>query len=153
MKTYNVLGYAIVLAYTVACFYFAPPSWGPWAGALIGEAYFVTCWFVCGVYLSLVLHMGIAHGALSYNEWFVKGLTIVNNVFGVYVNPVTWVNRHRLHHTFSDHHGDPNKLDSDGFWKTMYLCVLPYESVANVARDPILRTWPFRLAAHPVFPV
>ncbi len=153
MRIYNVIGYAIVLAYTVACLSFAPPRLGPWTGVLIGEAYFVTCWFVCGVYLSLVLHMGIAHGALSYKEWFVKGLTIVNNAFGVYVNPVTWVNRHRLHHTFSDHAGDPNKLDSDGFWRTMYLCVLPYESIANVARDPILRTWPFRLVANPVFPV
>ena len=153
MKPYNVVGYSLLLAYTAACLYFAPPHLGPWTGLLIGAAYLVWCWFVGGLYLSSVIHMGITHGALAYKEWFVKGVTVVNNTLAIYVNPVTWVNRHRLHHTFSDHAGDPNKLSSDGFWKTMYLCVLPYESVANVARDPILRTWPFRLAAHPVFPV
>jgi fatty-acid desaturase len=39
-------------------------------------------------------------------------------VLGVYVDPVSWVNRHRLHHQFADHVGDPNKLDADGFWQT-----------------------------------
>jgi stearoyl-CoA desaturase (delta-9 desaturase) len=83
----------------------------------------------------------------------VKGLTIVNSTFGVYVNPVTWVNRHRLHHRFSDQSGDPNKLASDGFWRTMYLCVFPYKTEINVAPDEILKSWPFRMVAHPVFAV
>ena len=115
MKGYNAIGYTIILAYGLACVYFAPPHIGPWAGLLIGAAYFVTCWFVGGLYLSPVLHMGIAHRALDYKEWFVKTITVVNNTFGVYINPVTWVNRHRLHHRFSDHPGDPNKLASAGF--------------------------------------
>jgi fatty-acid desaturase len=153
MKTYNVVGYSLLLAYTVACLYFAPPHLGPWTGLLIGAAYLVWCWFVGGLYLSSVIHMGITHGALAYKEWFVKGLTVMNNMFAIYVNPVTWVNRHRLHHTFSDHAGDPNKLSSDGFWRTMYLCMFPYQSIANVARDPILRSWSFRLVSHPVFSV
>ena len=113
----------------------------------------LVCWFVGGLYLSSVIHMGITHGALAYKEWFVKGLTVMNNTFAIYVNPVTWVNRHRLHHTFSDHAGDPNKLSSDGFWRTMYLCMFPYKSIANVARDPILRSWSLRLVSHPVFSV
>jgi sn-1 stearoyl-lipid 9-desaturase len=153
MKTYNVVGYSLLLAYTAACLYFAPPHLGPWAGLSIGAAYLVWCWFVGGLYLSSVIHMGITHGALAYKEWFVKGLTVVNNTFAIYINPVTWVNRHRLHHTFSDHDGDPNKLSSDGFWRTMYLCMFPYKSIANVARDPILRSWSFRLVSHPVFAV
>jgi len=153
MKTYNVVGYSLLLAYTVACLYFAPPHLGPWTGLSIGAAYLVWCWFVGGLYLSSVIHMGITHGALAYKEWFVKGLTVMNNTFAIYVNPVTWVNRHRLHHTFSDHAGDPNKLSSDGFWRTMYLCMFPYKSIANVARDPILRSWSFRLVSHPVFSV
>jgi fatty-acid desaturase len=153
MRVYNVVGYSLLVAYTVACLYFAPPQLGPGAGLLIGAAYLVACWFVGGLYLSSVIHMGITHGALAYKEWFVKGLTVVNNAFGIYVNPVSWVNRHRLHHTFSDHPGDPNKLASDGFWRTMYLCLFPYESIADVARDPILKSWPFRLVASPVFAV
>lgn len=153
MRIYNVVGYSLLLLYAVGCRYFAPPHLGPWTGLLIGEAYLIACWFFGGLYLSSVIHMGITHGALAYKEWFVKGLTVFNNAFGVYVNPVTWVNRHRLHHTFSDHPGDPNKLDEDGFWKTMYLCLFPYKPVANVARDPILRSWPFRLVANPLFPV
>ena len=153
MRIYNVVGYSLLIACTVACLYFAPPQFGPWTGLLIGAAYLIACWFVGGLYLSSVIHMGITHGALAYKEWFVKGLTLFNNAFGIYINPVSWVNRHRLHHTFSDHPGDPNKLSSDGFWRTMYLCLFPYKSVADVARDPILKTWPFRLVASPVFAV
>jgi stearoyl-CoA desaturase (delta-9 desaturase) len=81
----------------------------------------------------------------------VKALTVVNNTLGVYINPVTWVNRHRLHHGFSDHPGDPNKLASDGFWRTMYLCLFPYECRTNMANDEILKSWPFRLVSNPVF--
>ncbi|HEV3059250.1 MAG TPA: fatty acid desaturase [Vicinamibacterales bacterium] len=153
MRIYNMVGYSLLVAYTVACLYFAPPQIGPWSGLLIGAAYLVACWFVGGLYLSSVIHMGITHGALAYKEWFVKGLTLVNNAFGIYVNPVSWVNRHRLHHTFSDQPGDPNKLSSDGFWRTMYLCLFPYKSIADVARDPILKSWSFRLVASPVFAV
>lgn len=153
MKIYNLVGYAVLAGYAVACAYFAPPHIGPEAGLLIGTAYFIACWFVAGLYLACVLHMGIAHRALEYKGWFVKGLTVVNNAFGVYVNPVTWVNRHRLHHTFSDHPGDPNKLSSDGFWRAMYLCLFPYKCVANVAPDAILKSWPFRLVANPLFVV
>ena len=153
MKIYNVSGYAIILAYALACLVFAPPGIGPWAGLSIGAAYFVACWFVGGLYLSAVIHVGIAHRALEYKEWFVKAVTVLNNTFGVYINPVTWVNRHRLHHRFSDHPGDPNKLSSDGFWRTLYLCLLPYKCVANVANDDIFKSWTFRLVSNPVFAV
>ena len=99
------------------------------------------------------MHMGITHGALDYKEWFIKGVTLVNNTVGVYVDPVSWVNRHRLHHRFADHAGDPNKLDDDGFWTTLYRCLFPYPSTMNVATDDILKTWPFRLVSHPLFAV
>jgi stearoyl-CoA desaturase (delta-9 desaturase) len=151
VKIYNVVGHAVLLAYAAASMYFAPPHLGPFAGLLIGAAYLVACWFVAGLYLSPVIHMGIAHRALDYKEWFVKALTVVNNTFGVYINPVTWVNRHRLHHRFSDHPGDPNKRSSDGFWRTMYLCLFPYKCEADLANDDILKSWPFRLVANPVF--
>ena len=83
MRVYNITGWALVLGYALACMYFAPPAIGPWFGLLIGAAYFVVCWFVGGVYLSCVIHMGIAHRALDYKEWFVKAITVVNNTFGV----------------------------------------------------------------------
>src|SRR5262245_65539118 len=133
--------------------YFAPSHIGPWAGLLIGAAYFLVFWFIGGLYLSPVIHMGIAHRALDYKEWFVKTITVVNNTFGVYINPVTWVNRHRLHHKFSDHPGDPNKLSSDGFWRTLYLCLFPYRCQANMASDEIFKSWSFRLVANPGFAV
>jgi fatty-acid desaturase len=153
VRIYNVVGYALLVAYAAACFYVAPSHIGPWAGLLVGAAYLLACWFFAGLYLSAVLHMGVTHRALDYKEWFIKGLTVFNNTFGVYIDPVTWVNRHRLHHTFSDHPGDPNKLASDGFWRTMYLCLFPYKCVADVAPDKILKSWPFRLVANPVFAV
>lgn len=151
MRIYNVIGYSILIAYTAACILFAPPHLGAWISLLIGAAYLIACWFFAGLYLSSVIHMGITHRALDYKEWFVKSLTVFNNLLGVYVNPVSWVNRHRLHHRYSDHPGDPNKLDADGFWKTLYLCLFPYECTTNVANDEILKSWSFRLVAHPLF--
>jgi len=151
MKGYNLAGYALIVVYAAACLYFAPPALGPWAALLIGAVYFVACWFVGGVYLSCVIHMGIAHRALDYKEWFVQSLSLVNNTFGVYINPTTWVNRHRLHHRFADHPGDPNKLAADGPFRTLWLCLFPYRTDVNIANDAILQTWPMRLAGNPVY--
>jgi fatty-acid desaturase len=151
MKIYNLIGWSLLLLYALACFYLAPPHLGPWLGLVIGASYLVVFWLLAGVYLSCVIHMGIAHRALDYEEWFVKAITLANNLFGVYVNPVTWVSRHRLHHKFSDHAGDPNKLAADGFWRTMYLCLMPYECQTNMADDEILKSRAFRLVSHPVF--
>jgi fatty-acid desaturase len=153
LKIYNVVGYAIILAYALACMYFAPPVFGPWLGLLIGAAYFIACWFVGGVYLSCVVHLGIAHRALDYKGWFVKAITAVNNTLGVYINPITWVNRHRLHHKYSDHAGDPNKLSSDGLWRTLYLCLLPYKCEVDLANDDIFKSRTFRIVSHPLFAV
>src|ERR1700761_396407 len=75
--------------------YFAPAHLGPWRGLAIGAIYFIACWFMAGLYLADVLHMGIAHRALDYRVWFIKAVTIVNNVFGISVDPIAWVNRHR----------------------------------------------------------
>jgi len=153
MGIYNVIGYGLIAVYGLACLVFAPSSMGPLLGLLIGSVYFIACWFMGGVYLSCVIHMGIAHRALDYKEWFIKTITIVNNTFGVYINPVSWINRHRLHHRYADHPGDPNKLASDGAWRTLYLCLFPYKCDVNVANDDILKTWPFRLVSNPVFAV
>jgi stearoyl-CoA desaturase (delta-9 desaturase) len=153
MKVYNAIGYALILVYALACVYLAPAQLGPWGGLGVGAAYFLVCWFMGGLYLSSVIHMGIAHRALDYQEWFVKALTLANNTFGVYIDPVSWVNRHRLHHKFADHAGDPNKLAADGFWRTLYLCLMPYKCEANLATDAIFGSWPFRLVSHPLFMV
>ena len=153
VKVYNAIGYALIALYAGACVALAPPAIGPWGALAIAAAYFVACWFVGGVYLSCVVHMGIAHRALDFQPWFVKALAVINNAFFVYVDPVTWVNRHRLHHRFSDHPGDPNKLASDGPWRTLALCLFPYKTEVNVATDEILETWPFRLVSNPLFPV
>jgi fatty-acid desaturase len=153
MKIYNLYGYLLILAYLLACMFFAPPHLGPWVGLLIGAVYFVFCWFMAGLYLADVLHMGIAHRALDYKEWFIKSVTVVNNTLGIYVDPIAWVNRHRLHHKNSDHDGDPNKLASDGFWRTLYRCMMPYECNENLAGDPILKSATFRFVASPTFAI
>jgi fatty-acid desaturase len=153
MKIYNVYGYLIILCYLLACMYFAPAHLGPWAGILIGAVYFIACWFMAGVYLADVLHMGIAHRALDYKEWFIKAVTVVNNFFGIYVDPIAWVNRHRLHHKNSDHDGDPNKLSDDGFWRTMYRCLMPYKCNENLAGDSILKSRTMRVVANPLFAI
>jgi stearoyl-CoA desaturase (delta-9 desaturase) len=153
MKTYNVYGYLIILLYLLACLYSAPVSLGPWKGLFIGSVYFLFCWFLAGLYLADLLHLGIAHRALDYKEWFLKAVAVVNNIFGIYVNPITWVNRHRLHHKYSDHSGDPNKISEDGFWRTMVLCLLPYKCTEDLAGDRVLKSRTMRLVASPIFAI
>ena len=153
MKIYSATGYLIIVGYMAACAYSSPAHLGPWMGLLIGAAYFVFCWFMGGLYLADVLHLGIAHRSLDYKEWFIKAVTIVNNTFAIYVNPITWVNRHRLHHKNSDHDGDPNKVSGDGFWRTLYLCLLPYRCRENLATDDVLKSRALRVTASPVFVV
>lgn len=153
VKIYNAIGYLVIFCYMLACMYVAPSHVGPWKGLLIGAAYFVFCWFVAGLYLADVLHLGIAHRSLDYKVWFIKAVTVVNNVFGIYVDPIAWVNRHRLHHKNADHDGDPNKLSGDGFWRTMVLCVLPYRCQESLANDDVLKSRTMRVTANPVFAI
>jgi fatty-acid desaturase len=153
VKIYSFIGYLIILAYLLACMFSAPANLGPWTGLLIGAAYFVFCWFLGGLYLADLLHLGIAHRSLDFKEWFIKLVTVVNNTFAIYVDPIAWVNRHRLHHKNADHDGDPNKLSSDGFWRTMYLCLIPYRCNENLMGDRILNSWSFRITASPIFAI
>jgi len=153
MKIYNLTGYLIIFSYALTCIYFAPAHLRPLTAILIAGVYFIFCWFLGGLYLADVLHLGIAHRSLDYKEWFIKLVTVTNNVFGLYVNPISWVNRHRLHHKHADHDGDPNKLSDDGFWRTMYLCVMQYKCNANLAGDEILRSRTFRVVANPIFAI
>jgi fatty-acid desaturase len=153
MSIYNVSGYILFLLHVVVGGLLAPPEWGFVAGALGAFAYILFVWFLAGIYLTDVVHMGIAHGALDFRPGFVKFITVLFNTIGIYINPTTWVNRHRHHHRFSDHPGDPNKLAEDGFWKTMYLCLLPYRCRSNLAKDEILKSWSVRLISTPLYAV
>lgn len=153
MRVYNVTGYSVIAIHLVASGLAAPKQWGFLFGAAIGLLYLLFVWFSGGVYLTDVLHMGIAHKTLAYRKWFTKFITLFFNLTGIYINPTTWVNRHRHHHAFSDHADDPNKLAGDGFWKTMYLCLFPYKCISNLAQDAIFKSWTFRLVTHPAFAV
>jgi stearoyl-CoA desaturase (delta-9 desaturase) len=147
LKIYNAIGFSLTILHLIGSGLTAPENWGFAGGVLFGLGYLVLVWLLIGVYLSDMLHMGIAHKSLDYKPWFLKSVVIVQNLFGIYVNPVSWVNRHRHHHAFSDRDGDPNKLPEDGFWRTLYLCFFPYKCKSNLARDPIFRSWPFRVTS------
>jgi hypothetical protein len=90
MKKYNAIGIAILALSVAASALFAPEALGPWRGAGIGILYILFVWFLAGIYLSDVIHMGIAHGALDYEIWFIKTLVLLNNTVGIYVDPVSW---------------------------------------------------------------
>lgn len=153
MKIYNALGYSLIVLHMISAGLAAPADWGFLIGAIVGLAYLIFIWFLGGLYLSDVMHMGIAHKTLDYKPWFIKTVVIVHSLLGIYINPTTWVNRHRHHHAFSDHNGDPNKLHHDGLWRTLYLCIFPYQCKSNLAKDPIFKTWPLRLTSAPYFGV
>src|SRR3954469_2979790 len=65
MRIYNLLGYSALGLQLVLSAWLAPPSLGPWWGMAIGFGYLVMSWFLAGVYLSDVMHMGITHAALD----------------------------------------------------------------------------------------
>ena len=81
MKIYDFYGYMIIVIYALSCASFAPAQIGPFLGLLIGAGYFILCWFFGGLYLSDIIHLGIAHRSLDYKVWFIKAVTIVNNTF------------------------------------------------------------------------
>src|SRR5439155_20463773 len=126
MRIYNVVGYTLVILHALVSAFLAPSHLGPSGGLLVGGLYLLFIWVLVGIYLPEILHMGIAHRALEFKGWFVKSTTLLCNAVAIYVNPRSWVNRHRHHHAFADRDGDPNKLGADGFWKTLYLCLFPY---------------------------
>ncbi len=138
MKVYNITGYSLIALHVLASGLAAPKEWGFLPGAAVGFLYLLYIWFFGGVYLSDVIHMGIAHKTLDYKQWFIKFITVFYNLTGIYINPTTWVNRHRHHHAFSDHSDDPNKRADDGFWKTMYLCLFPYDCKVEPRAGPDL---------------
>lgn len=153
MKVYSLVGYLVVTFHILVSGLLAPTDWSFLSGAFVGFLYLVFIWFFGGIYVSNILHMGIAHSALVYKEWFVKFITVFFNTAGIYVDPVSWVNRHRHHHAFSDHEGDPNKLADDGFWKTLYLSFFPYKCKRNLAQEKIFKSFSFRLVSNPYFAV
>ena len=153
MKVYNLSGYSLIVLHIAVAGFLAPAGWGPGLAMAVGFGYLLFVWFFGGVYLSDVMHMGIAHKTLNYRRWFIKSITLFYNTVGIYINPKSWVNRHRHHHHYSDKSGDPNKLSTDGFWKTMYLCVFPYKCISNLATDAIFKTWSFRLVSTPYYAV
>jgi len=153
MRIYNVTGYSLISLHVVASGLTAPTKYGFLVGAGIGVLYLIYIWFLGGLYLSDVMHMGIAHKTLAFKVWFIKFVALLNNTTGIYINPLTWVNRHRHHHAFSDQENDPNKRADDGFWKTMYLCIFPYRCKSNLAQDAIFKSWTFRLVSNPWFAV
>jgi stearoyl-CoA desaturase (delta-9 desaturase) len=106
-----------------------------------------------GLYVAHMLHMGLAHRALEFRGWFLKTVTVASGLFGIYVDPRAWVNRHRLHHAFSDQPGDPNKTRADGFWRTLGLCLKPYPCRTDLATDAVFKTPVFRTVCHPAFVV
>jgi stearoyl-CoA desaturase (delta-9 desaturase) len=151
MRIYNLAAYVTMIVYCAAAAFIAPPGGNPLLGLAIGLAYFISVWFLMGIYLGDVVHLGIAHRSLEVRPRFVQIISVLANLFGVYLNPITWTNRHRLHHRYSDHHGDPNKLAGDGFWATCYRMLVPYKPTEWVATDPIFDTWSMRLVSNKVF--
>jgi stearoyl-CoA desaturase (delta-9 desaturase) len=153
MKIYSLIGYGMLALHLLASGLTARPGRSFGTGVMIGFGYVVFIWFFGGMYISNVMHMGIAHKSLAFKPWFINFITLLYNTFGIYVDPVTWVNRHRHHHAFSDRPNDPNKLADDGFWKTLYLCFCPYECKSNLAQDRIFKTWTFRLVSNDYYAI
>jgi len=67
-----VLGFAILSLQILISAMLAPAELGPYWGAAVGFGYLLISWFMGGLYLSDIIHLGIAHRALDYKPWFLK---------------------------------------------------------------------------------
>jgi fatty-acid desaturase len=150
-KSCSVTGCVLLGSIFTACGALAPGGWGFASGAAFSFAYVLGAWLIGGLYMSAVLHVGVAHRAADLNGTFVKLVVLVQNIFVVPIDPVEWVGRHRYHHAHPDGPADPNRREGDGFLKTLYLAFFPYPCDATPARDPLLRSWPFRLVRAKTF--
>lgn len=145
LRYYNFIGYVVVvIALAAGTFLF------PWHGNYLASfgvtiAYYALVWFLAGIYLGNVVHVALAHRGMEVKPWFLYTIMILNNTIGCYLNLVSWSNRHRLHHLYSDRPGDPNKRPEDGFWLTFWRSQVPYPSIAEMTKEPIFHTWPVRL--------
>ena len=152
MRAYNVSGYGLLLVHALISALLAPPWLGPWMGLLFGMLYMLVLWFITGVYVSDILHMGIAHRALDFKPWFTQTLTLTQNIVGVYIDPSSWVRRHRKHHAHADREGDPSKVPGETIWQMMLRPFVVKEQIPE-PRDPIFTTWPMRLVSSSAFGV
>jgi sn-1 stearoyl-lipid 9-desaturase len=153
LRIYNVAAYLTVFGYLAACALIAPLRGDAWLGLEVGAGYFLFVWLLGGFYVGITLHLGLAHRSLDVAPWFIHAVALLANTLGVYVNPVTWCNRHRLHHIYSDHDGDPNKLERDGMLRTVWLMLFPYDSIKSLTIEPIFSSWSMRLVSNPVWAV
>lgn len=149
MRVHIWIGYLVVVAAILAGTFLFPYHGQPLESLGITLAYYALVWFLAGIYLGDVVHLGLAHRAMDVKPWFLYLVMVLNNTVGCYLNLVTWSRRHRLHHLYSDRAGDPNKRPEDGFWVTFYRSQVPYPCVAEPLREPIFRTWPVRLVNNP----
>jgi stearoyl-CoA desaturase (delta-9 desaturase) len=149
----HVVGYVLLVLHAAVSVFLAPASLGPWKGLLFGTFYMLMLWLIMGVFVSDILHLGISHRALDFTGWFSQAVALSQNLIGVYVNPIMWVRRHRLHHIHSDRDGDPNKLPSDDVWKMLYKAFFPVKAQTPEPPDAILATWPFRLVSTDAFAI
>jgi len=125
VKIYSAAGYTIIFIYALACTYSAPPYIGPWTGLLIGAAYFLACWFVGGLYLSPVHPHGDCPPRARLPGVVCKDPHgREQHLWGLHQSGHVGQPAPASPQVFRSS-GDPNKLSSDGFWRTLYLCLVP----------------------------
>ncbi len=110
----------------------------------------VVAWFVNVTYISVILHRTLAHRAIRAPRWFILATTWFANTCVLYVNPLVWVARHRVHHAHSDTEDDPDKQPGDGYlrWAWRFVNNLPKasdEPIVRYSRDEIFQTFHMRI--------
>jgi stearoyl-CoA desaturase (delta-9 desaturase) len=145
LRHYILIGYVVTIGVIAAGTLWFPFHDSRLASLGVTLGYYALVWMLCGLFLGDVVHLALAHKAMEVKPWFLYLIMILNNTLGCYLNLVSWCNRHRLHHLYADHVGDPNKRPEDGFWVTFYRSQFAYPSIAELTKEPIFSTWPVRL--------
>jgi len=150
LRHYIAIGYVVTGA-AIAAGTFLFPFHGSYLASFgVTMGYYALVWMLAGLYLGDVVHLALAHKAMEVKPWFLYLIMVLNNTIGCYLNLITWSNRHRLHHLYSDQPGDPNKRPEDGFWVTFYRSQVPYPSIAELTKEPIFSAWPVRLVNNTI---
>lgn len=97
--------------------------------------------FTAWIGVGLCYHRLLTHKSFETPKWFRYFLVIVGASSGE-AGPLFWVDRHRTHHAYSDHEGDPHSpRDGFGWAHILWLTFNKTESlirVRDLQKDPVI---------------
>ncbi len=103
------------------------PFYFSWSAFCVGA---LLVWLTGPIGISLCYHRLLTHRSFKTPKWFEYFLTCCG-CLSCQGGPVQWVGVHRLHHKYSDDHGDPHSPKHGFTWAHMLWCMHKHQGMAS----------------------